>query len=289
VSGLPAAYEIASAVRSGDLTAEAVTRTALSQIERMDPALRCFTSVHRDRALRDARALDARIRRGEAAGPLAGVPFGVKDLYDVAGTVTLAGSRILRDNAPAAWTRCWSAAAAAGAVLLGCQNMDEFAYGFTTENSTTAPRAIRTTMRAAPADPPAAPQPRWRPVSCPEPRLRYQRLNRVPASFCGVFGLKPTYGRLPARERFRSSTTWITWAPGAHRDGSRRGLRCHAGYDAGDQACADAPTNRPFRICNRTPRDCGRPSWTTGSSPAPARLPWMPSGASPKPSGRFAR
>jgi 1-carboxybiuret hydrolase len=201
---LPAAHEIAAAVRSNNLSAEAVTMTALSQIERTDPALHCFTSVHRDRALRDARSLDARIRRGESGGPLAGVPFGVKDLYDVAGTVTLAGSKILRDEPPASADAVLvQRLRAAGAVLVGCQNMDEFAYGFTTENihygSTRNPHDHLRSAGGSSGGSAAAVAAGFVALSLGSDT---NGSIRVPASFCGVFGLKPTYGRLPRTGTF---------------------------------------------------------------------------------------
>jgi AtzE family amidohydrolase len=201
---LPAAHEIAAAVRSSNLSAEAVTMTALSQIERTDPALRCFTSVHRDHALRDARSLDARIRRGDSAGPLAGVPFGVKNLYDVAGTVTLAGSKILRDNPPASIDALLvQRLRAAGAVLVGCQNMDEFAYGFTTENihygATRNPHDLLRSAGGSSGGSAAAVAAGFVALSLGSDT---NGSIRVPASFCGVFGLKPTFGRLPRTGTF---------------------------------------------------------------------------------------
>lgn len=241
MSRLPAAHEIATAVRSGNLTAEAVTWTALSQIERMDPALHCFTSIHRDRALRDARSLDARIRRGDSAGPLAGVPLGVKDLYDVAGTVTLAGSRILRDNPPASVDAVLlQRLRGAGAVLLGCQNMDEFAYGFTTENAHYgATRNPHDHLRSAGGSSGG---------SAAAVAAGFVALSlgsdtngsiRIPASFCGVFGLKPTFGRLPRTGTFPFVHDLDHLGPLA-RSVTDLALAYDVmqGYDAGDPACA---------------------------------------------------
>jgi AtzE family amidohydrolase len=241
VSDQPAAHVIAAAVRSGDLTAEAVTRTALAQIERMDPALHCFTSVHRDRALRDARSLDARIRRGDSAGPLAGVPFGVKDLYDVAGTVTLAGSRILRSNAPASADAVLvQRLRAAGAVLLGCQNMDEFAYGFTTENAhygaTRNPHDHGRSAGGSSGGSAAAVAAGFVALSLGSDT---NGSIRVPASFCGIFGLKPTYGRLPRTGTFPFIHDLDHLGPLA-RTVTDLALAYDVlqGYDAGDPACA---------------------------------------------------
>jgi Asp-tRNA(Asn)/Glu-tRNA(Gln) amidotransferase A subunit family amidase len=102
VTGIHAgAGAIAGAVRSRNISAEAATVAAQSVIATRDPVLNCFTSLYGEAALEEARALDARIAAGKDPGPLAGVPFGVKSLYDVAGFVTLAGSKINRENPPA--------------------------------------------------------------------------------------------------------------------------------------------------------------------------------------------
>ncbi len=110
--------------------------SVFDRVARHDPVLNCFTLLLADAALDQARALDRRLAIGETPGPLAGVPFAVKNLFDVEGIVTLAGSRVLASG-PAA-TRDATVVGrlrAAGAILVGCLNMDEFAYGFTTENA----------------------------------------------------------------------------------------------------------------------------------------------------------
>ena len=127
---------LTAAVRAGRVRARAVTDAALAQIAARGPAVNAFTTVLAEQARADAGRVDAAIAAGRDAGPLAGLPFAVKDLFDVAGITTLAGSKINRERPPAA--RDAAAVAAlrrAGAVLLGALNMDEYAYGFTTENS----------------------------------------------------------------------------------------------------------------------------------------------------------
>jgi Asp-tRNA(Asn)/Glu-tRNA(Gln) amidotransferase A subunit family amidase len=130
------AVGIAEAVRSRRLTARDAVEAALGRIAARDGALNSFTAVLADAARRDADAVDTRVARGEDPGLLAGVPFAVKNLFDVKGLTTLAGSRIHAERPPAA--RDAAAVAAlrrAGAVLVGTLNMDEYAFGFTTENS----------------------------------------------------------------------------------------------------------------------------------------------------------
>ena len=99
---LAAAADIASAVASGRLSAKAVIEAALTRIRERDPVLNSFTAVTDERALKRAKALDDARARGASLGPLAGVPFAVKNLFDVAGLPTLAGSKINRGHPAAA-------------------------------------------------------------------------------------------------------------------------------------------------------------------------------------------
>jgi len=130
------ALTIAAAVRSGAVSAVEVAEAALARIAARDPALNSFTATTRVRALADARAVDAALARGDDPGSLAGAPFAVKNLFDIAGLITLAGSKIDREREPApADATVVGRLAAGGAILVGALNMDEYAYGFTTENT----------------------------------------------------------------------------------------------------------------------------------------------------------
>ena len=130
------ALAIAQAVRHGSVSALAVAERTLDAIARVDPALNSFTAVTAERALAEARAIDGKRLAGEALPPLAGVPYAVKNLFDVAGLPTLAGAHVHREHPPAATDAVLVARMRdAGAVLVGTLNMDEFAYGFTTENA----------------------------------------------------------------------------------------------------------------------------------------------------------
>ena len=127
---------LTAAVRARRVSARAVAEAALAQIATRGPAVNAFTTVLAEQARADADRVDAALAAGRDAGPLAGLPFAVKDLFDVAGITTLAGSKINRDRPPA--VRDAHAVASlrrAGAVLVGALNMDEYAYGFTTENA----------------------------------------------------------------------------------------------------------------------------------------------------------
>jgi AtzE family amidohydrolase len=189
---------IAAAVRRREISAVAVTEAALARIRVRDPALNSFTAVTEARALADASAVDAAAARGVDPGPLAGVPFAVKNLFDIEGLVTVAGSRIDRERAAAAAdATVVRRLAAAGAILVGALNMDEYAYGFTTENAhygpTRNPHDPARVAGGSSGGSGAAVAGGLVPLSLGSDT---NGSIRVPASLCGAFGLKPTYGRL---------------------------------------------------------------------------------------------
>src|SRR2546429_9337178 len=192
--GLSAA-EIAQAVARRKMSALDVTEAALARIKKHDPVLNAFTDVTADRARAKARAVDAAIASGKSAGPLAGVPFAVKNLFDVKGLSTRAGSKINRDLPPSSRDATLvERLEAAGAILIGALNMGEYAYDFTGEN-----------VHDGNARNPHDPQRMTGGSSSGSGGAVAGRLValalgsdtngsiRVPASFCGVFGLKPTY------------------------------------------------------------------------------------------------
>ncbi|HEY0854265.1 MAG TPA: amidase family protein, partial [Devosia sp.] len=135
------AIDIADAVKTGRTTARAVVEGSLGRIARHNRVLGAFTDVLAERALAKADAVDVAVRSGSGdPGPLAGVPFAAKNLYDIKGLVTRAGSKINRANAPAeADATLITRLEAAGAVLVGACNMDEYAYGFVGENAHDGP------------------------------------------------------------------------------------------------------------------------------------------------------
>jgi 1-carboxybiuret hydrolase len=192
------ALGIAAAVRRGRLSAVEVTTAALARIASRDPALNSFTAVTEARALADARAVDAALARGEDPGPLAGAPFAVKNLFDVEGLVTIAGSKIYRERPPAtADATVVRRLAGAGAILVGALNMDEYAYGFTTENTHYGPahnpHDLARMAGGSSGGSGAAVAGGLVPLALGSDT---NGSIRVPASLCGIFGLKATYGRL---------------------------------------------------------------------------------------------
>ncbi|MEO6339497.1 MAG: AtzE family amidohydrolase [Caulobacteraceae bacterium] len=195
------AAEIAMAVRSGKLKAANVAEQALARVADRDPAINAFTAVLAERAMADARAVDAAVAAGRDPGPLAGVPFAVKNLFDIKGVTTLAGSTIDADRPPAkADATAVKRLKAAGAVLVGALNMDEYAYGFSTENAhygpTHNPHDPSRIAGGSSGGSAAAVAAGMVPITLGSDT---NGSIRVPAALCGVFGLKPTFGRLSRR------------------------------------------------------------------------------------------
>jgi 1-carboxybiuret hydrolase len=235
------ASEIAAAVGSGRASAVDVVRAALARIDARNDTYNAFTAVTRERAMADAAAIDARRARGESLPPLAGVPYAVKNLFDVRGLVTLAGSAINRDRAPAvADAALVRRMDAAGAVLVGALNMDEYAYGFTTENSHYGPtRNPHDTSRIAGGSSGgsgAAVAGGLVPITLASDT---NGSIRVPASLCGVFGLKPTFGRLSRFGSYPFVASLDHLGP-LGRSATDLALAYDAmqGHDARDPACA---------------------------------------------------
>src|SRR5262249_40177165 len=129
------AVELLTLLARGDTTSEALTGEFLQTIRQRDRRVQAFLSVNEAAALESARAVDARRRRGEPLGPLAGVPVAIKDLLCIAGQPTTCASKILQHFVPPYDAHVITRLKDAGAVLLGKTNMDEFAMGSSTENS----------------------------------------------------------------------------------------------------------------------------------------------------------
>ncbi len=242
--GSMSASDIAQAVASRKISAVEVTEAALARIKKHDPTLNSFTDVTADRARAKARAVDAAIISGKSAGPLAGVPFAVKNLFDIKGLATRAGSKINRDRPPSARDATLiERMEAAGGVMIGGLNMGEYAYDFTGENAHDGPSRN-------PHDPTrmsggssggsgAAVGGGLVPIALGSDT---NGSIRVPSSFCGIFGLKPTYGRLSRARSFPFVTSLDHLGPFA-RNVRDLALSYDAmqGPDADDAACTTRP------------------------------------------------
>jgi 1-carboxybiuret hydrolase len=238
------AADIAQAVATRKLSALEATEASLARIATHDSVLNAFTDVTADRARAKAKAVDAAIAAGQNVGPLAGVPFAVKNLFDVKGISTRAGSKINRDLPPAARDATLiERMEAAGAVLVGALNMGEYAYDFTGENVHDGPSRnphdpTRMTGGSSGGSGSAV-------GGALVPIALGSDTNgsiRVPSSFCGVFGLKPTYGRLSRARSFPFVASFDHLGPLAR---SVRDLAlaydAMQGPDADDAACTTRP------------------------------------------------
>jgi aspartyl-tRNA(Asn)/glutamyl-tRNA(Gln) amidotransferase subunit A len=192
------AHAIAAAVRSGAASALKVAEATLARIDQRNRALGAFTDVTAARALSRAEAIDAAREKGEPLGSLAGVPFAVKNLFDVKGLPTRAGSKINREHPPASEDATLVARLEQeGAVLVGALNMGEYAYDFTGENvhdgPSRNPHDLGHMTGGSSGGSGSAVAGGLVPVALGSDT---NGSIRVPSSFCGVFGFKPTYGRL---------------------------------------------------------------------------------------------
>jgi aspartyl-tRNA(Asn)/glutamyl-tRNA(Gln) amidotransferase subunit A len=191
-------HTIATAIATGDVTARTVTEQHLALIAARNPELNAYTQVTAQRALTTADAIDRKRAMGATLSPLAGVPFAVKNLFDIEGLVTLAGSKINRDNPPAAADATAVARLeAAGAILLGALGMGEYAYDFTGRNAHDGnalnPHDTTRMTGGSSGGSGGAVAAGMAAIALGSDT---NGSIRVPASLCGLFGLKPTYGAL---------------------------------------------------------------------------------------------
>jgi aspartyl-tRNA(Asn)/glutamyl-tRNA(Gln) amidotransferase subunit A len=231
---------IAAAVKAGHASAAQVVEDALARIVERDPVLNAFTDVLADRARARAAAIDA----GKKKGPLAGVPFAVKNLFDVRGLTTRAGSKINRDLPPSQHdSPLIERLEAAGAVLIGALNMGEYAYDFTGENvhdgNAHNPHDRSRMTGGSSSGSGGSVAGGLVPLSLGSDT---NGSIRVPSSFCGLFGLKPTYGRLTRARSYPFVSSFDHLGPLAR---SPRDLAlaydAMQGPDVHDPVCADRP------------------------------------------------
>lgn len=191
-------HQVRAALREGRLCLREWIEGELERVARVDPAVHAFTTVTAERALKEAAVLQAMEPATRDALPLAGMTYTVKNLFDLKGVVTVAGSKVLRSQPPAQHDAFLvRKLKSAGAICLGAVNMGEFAYDFVTENQhdgvTRNPHDLGCSAGGSSGGSGAAVAAGLGSFSLGSDT---NGSIRVPSSFCGVFGLKPTYGRL---------------------------------------------------------------------------------------------
>jgi aspartyl-tRNA(Asn)/glutamyl-tRNA(Gln) amidotransferase subunit A len=236
--------EAAELLRRKQITPVDLATACLDRIERLNPLLNAFITVTHEGAMTQARVAEDEIQRGQWRGPLHGIPIGLKDLIDTAGVRTTCGSALFADRVPTEDAFVVQRLKRAGAVLLGKQNLQEFAYGGTSASSHYGPvhnpwnpKHIAGGSSGGSAAAVAA-------------GMCFAAIGsdtggsiREPAAFCGIVGLKPTYGRVSTRGVFPLSWSLDHVGPICRNVGDAAlMLEAIAGYDVLDATCVDWPT-----------------------------------------------
>jgi len=222
-----------------------LTTACLNRIEELNPTINAFITVMHDSALAEARAAEAEINAGHWRGPLHGIPIGLKDLIDTAGVKTTCGSALFADRIPTEDAYIVQRLKHAGAVLIGKQNMQEFAYGGTSTSSYFGPvHNPWDTDRIAGGSSGGS-------AAAVATGMCFAAIGtdtggsvREPAAFCGIVGLKPTYGRVSVRGVFPLSASLDHVGPLCRnvRDTALM-LQAIAGYDELDATCVNWPVD----------------------------------------------
>jgi len=246
------ATELLTLQAKGEAAAEAITDAFLAAIRARDPQVKAFLHVDADAARQHARAVDAKRKKGEKLGALAGVPVAVKDVLCTRGIPTTCSSKMLKDFVPPYDAHVIERLKAADAVLIGKTNMDEFAMGSSTENS-----AYQVTRN--PWDPERIPGgssggSAAAVAACEAPVSLGTDTGgsiRQPASLCGIAGLKPTYGRVSRYGMIAFASSLDQIGPFAHDvTDTALMLEVLAGHDDRDSTSVDRPVPAYTRTIN---------------------------------------
>ena len=249
--------ELAQRIRRKEISPVEITRDCLERIEKQNPALNAFITVMAESAVAEARTAEAEILRGEWRGPLHGIPVALKDLIDTAGVRTTSASALHKDRVPNQDAEVVRRLRQAGAVIIGKNNLHEFAYGGVRWSVTSATFIIRgTSARIAGGIVGrigGGGRRRSRLTLRSEPTRRDRFANRRRCA--AVWGLKPTYGRVSGRGVIPLSRRWIM--SGRWRPLWRMlpiVLQAIAGYDAADMRRPMFPPRIMLRPCARERR-----------------------------------
>ena len=247
------ADELLAYLQQGEFSCVEVTQAFLDSIRKHDPQIGAFLHVDETGALAQAHAIDARRQRGELIGKLGGLPVAVKDVLCTRGAATTCGSRMLRNYVPPYDATVIERLRAADAVLIGKTNMDEFAMGSSTENSafhvTRNPWNTQHTPGGSSGGSAAAVAAGMCPLAIGSDT---GGSIRQPASFCGVVGIKPTYGRVSRYGLVAFASSLDQVGPIANDvSGAALLLEILAGHDARDSTSIDAPVPDYSRTVNQ--------------------------------------
>ena len=235
--------DAAKAVRDGKISSQELTRALLSRIERHNPKINAYLTVLPETAMREAAARDEELARGELRGPLHGVPVGLKDIFCTKGIRTTCGSRILHNFDPPYDAAVAGKIRDAGAILLGKQNMDEFAMGSSTETSFFGPTLNPWATDRIPGGSSGGTAAAVAAGHC------FAGVGtdtggsiRQPAALCGVVGMKPTYGRVSRYGMIAFASSLDQGGPIARTvPDAAAVLSVIAGYDRRDSTSVDVP------------------------------------------------
>jgi aspartyl-tRNA(Asn)/glutamyl-tRNA(Gln) amidotransferase subunit A len=237
--------EASDLLRRKQLSPVELTAACLDRIDQLNPAINAFITVMHDSAFAQARAAEAEINAGNWRGPLHGIPIGLKDLIDTAGVKTTCGSALFADRIPTEDAHIVQLLKSAGAVLIGKQNMQEFAYGGTSTSSYFGPvHNPRDLERIAGGSSGGS-------AAAVASGMCFGAVGtdtggsvREPAAFCGIVGLKPTYGRVSVRGVFPLSYSLDHVGPLCRNvTDTALLLQAIAGYDKLDSTCVDWPVD----------------------------------------------
>jgi aspartyl-tRNA(Asn)/glutamyl-tRNA(Gln) amidotransferase subunit A len=248
--------ELANRIQKGDLSATSVAEEVIGRIRRHNAALGAFLHVDEGDILAQARRVDEKRAKGEALGPLAGVPIAIKDALCTKGVPTTAASRMLEGYAPPYDATVVRRLRAADAVLTGKTNMDEFAMGSSNENSAYGPVRNPWDTDRTPGGSSGGS------AAAVSGRLSLASLGsdtggsiRQPASFTGTVGVKPTYGRVSRYGLIAFASSLDQVGPFATDvRGAARVLRVIAGQDPKDATSLDAPVDDYEAACGTSIR-----------------------------------
>ena len=235
--------EASDLLRRKELSSVELTASCLARIDELNPTINAFITVMHESALAAAREADAEIHAGRWRGPLHGIPIGIKDLIDTAGVRTTCGSALFAERIPTKDAEIVRRLKSAGAVIVGKQNLQEFAYGGTSTSSYFGPvRNPLNTERIAGGSSGGS-------AAAVAAGMCFAAIGtdtggsvREPAAFCGIVGLKPTYGRVSARGVFPLSPSLDHVGPLCRTViDTALMLQVIAGYDKLDTTSVDWP------------------------------------------------